>query len=96
MTVVTSGASGTATRSSRSRAPQDSGAIVNARPREINCRSCAWSWAPCGIARDPGGVGRFTAPARTIDVVSETKTALITGANKGIGHEIAAGLGELG
>ncbi|RCH67619.1 SDR family NAD(P)-dependent oxidoreductase [Streptomyces sp. SDr-06] len=28
--------------------------------------------------------------------MSETKTALVTGANKGIGYEIAAGLGDLG
>ena len=28
--------------------------------------------------------------------MSETKTALVTGANKGIGYEIAAGLGAIG
>ena len=28
--------------------------------------------------------------------MSETTTALVTGANKGIGYEIAAGLGALG
>lgn len=28
--------------------------------------------------------------------MSETNTALVTGANKGIGYEIAAGLGSLG
>lgn len=32
----------------------------------------------------------------TIENMSEKKTALVTGANKGIGYEIAAGLGALG
>jgi NAD(P)-dependent dehydrogenase (short-subunit alcohol dehydrogenase family) len=32
----------------------------------------------------------------SIDPVNETKIALVTGANKGIGYEIAAGLGALG
>jgi NAD(P)-dependent dehydrogenase (short-subunit alcohol dehydrogenase family) len=38
-----------------------------------------------------------TAAARdTIDCMTEHTTALVTGANKGIGYEIAAGLGALG
>lgn len=31
-----------------------------------------------------------------IDGMSEPRIALVTGANKGIGYEIAAGLGDLG
>lgn len=45
------------------------------------------------------GVGRTARPRVTINGMSETKTArtaLVTGANKGIGYEIAAGLGALG
>ena len=34
--------------------------------------------------------------AASIDGMSEQRTALVTGANKGIGYEIAAGLGALG
>jgi NAD(P)-dependent dehydrogenase (short-subunit alcohol dehydrogenase family) len=42
------------------------------------------------------GLGRATRPRTTIDRVSEARIALVTGANKGIGYEIAAGLGALG
>lgn len=42
------------------------------------------------------GVGRAARPRASIDRMSETRTALVTGANKGIGYEIAAGLGALG
>ncbi len=42
------------------------------------------------------GLGRGGRPRPTIDGVSETKIALVTGANKGIGYEIATGLGGLG
>src|SRR5690349_20428287 len=42
------------------------------------------------------GVGRATRPRANIIGMSETKIALVTGANKGIGYEIAAGLGGLG
>jgi NAD(P)-dependent dehydrogenase (short-subunit alcohol dehydrogenase family) len=42
------------------------------------------------------GVGRAAAPPVRIDGMSESKIALVTGANKGIGYEIAAGLGALG
>jgi NAD(P)-dependent dehydrogenase (short-subunit alcohol dehydrogenase family) len=42
------------------------------------------------------GVGCAARPRASIDVMSETRTALVTGANKGIGYEIAAGLGALG
>lgn len=42
------------------------------------------------------GVGRATRPRANIISMSETKIALVTGANKGIGYEIAAGLGSLG
>lgn len=36
------------------------------------------------------------APRRTLDAMDTRTTALVTGANKGIGYEIAAGLGALG
>src|SRR5690242_18160633 len=42
------------------------------------------------------GVGRTTRPRASIICMSETMIALVTGANKGIGYEIAAGLGRLG
>ena len=42
------------------------------------------------------GVGRTARPRVTINGMSETKIALVTGANKGIGYEVAAGLGALG
>lgn len=43
------------------------------------------------------GVGRTARPRTNINNMSETKKmALVTGANKGIGYEIAAGLGALG
>jgi NAD(P)-dependent dehydrogenase (short-subunit alcohol dehydrogenase family) len=42
------------------------------------------------------GVGRADRPRASIDGMSETRTALVSGANKGIGYEIAAGLGALG
>jgi NAD(P)-dependent dehydrogenase (short-subunit alcohol dehydrogenase family) len=42
------------------------------------------------------GLGRRPRTRRSIDLVSEQTTALVTGANKGIGFEIAAGLGALG
>src|SRR5689334_4518220 len=42
------------------------------------------------------GVGRAIRPRATIISMSETMIALVTGANKGIGYEIAAGLGSLG
>lgn len=57
---------------------------------------------PGGIAVHPVGLGRPARRGRSIDVMSETNTmnhhkvALVTGANKGIGYEIAAGLGALG
>src|SRR5215204_3704093 len=42
------------------------------------------------------GVGCAARPRASIDGMSETNIALVTGANKGIGYEIAAGLGALG
>lgn len=42
------------------------------------------------------GVGRAPPSRANIDGMSETKTALVTGANKGIGYAIALGLGDLG
>jgi NAD(P)-dependent dehydrogenase (short-subunit alcohol dehydrogenase family) len=42
------------------------------------------------------GVGSPATRRDSIDGVTEAKTALVTGANKGIGYEIAAGLGALG
>src|ERR1700722_19932748 len=49
-----------------------------------------------GIAAHPDGVGRPRLGADRIECMSEQTTALVTGANKGIGYEIAAGLGALG
>ena len=52
---------------------------------------------PSGIAAHPDRC--WTAPLRRadrIDGMSEQTIALVTGANKGIGYEIAAGLGALG
>jgi NAD(P)-dependent dehydrogenase (short-subunit alcohol dehydrogenase family) len=46
--------------------------------------------------RAPDRCGRPIASDDTIDAVSETRIALVTGANKGIGYEIAAGLGARG
>jgi NAD(P)-dependent dehydrogenase (short-subunit alcohol dehydrogenase family) len=51
---------------------------------------------PCGIAAHRIGVGACRSSQRRIDAVSTQRTALVTGANKGIGYEIAAGLGALG
>lgn len=51
---------------------------------------------PCGIAAHPIGLGRRTRSRSRIGGVSEQTIALVTGANKGIGYEIAAGLGALG
>jgi NAD(P)-dependent dehydrogenase (short-subunit alcohol dehydrogenase family) len=51
---------------------------------------------PCGIAAHPIGLGRSTRHRSRIGGVSEQTIALVTGANKGIGYEIAAGLGALG
>lgn len=51
---------------------------------------------PCGIAADPISLGRHTRNCSKIDIVNEQKIALVTGANKGIGYEIAAGLDALG
>jgi NAD(P)-dependent dehydrogenase (short-subunit alcohol dehydrogenase family) len=42
------------------------------------------------------GVGRTARPRANINGMSEAKIALVTGANKGIGYEIATGLGALG
>jgi NAD(P)-dependent dehydrogenase (short-subunit alcohol dehydrogenase family) len=42
------------------------------------------------------GVGCADVPRANINGMSETKIALVTGANKGIGYEIATGLGALG
>ncbi|WP_179254557.1 hypothetical protein [Enemella evansiae] len=44
----------------------------------------------CGIADHPIGFGRGRRGGSRIGRVSEHKTALVTGANKGIGYEIAA------
>src|SRR5919204_549282 len=40
------------------------------------------------------GVGCATRPRASIGIMSETKIALVTGANKGIGYEIATGLAD--
>src|SRR4051812_32255369 len=48
-----------------------------------------------GIAADPIGVGDRLAGGQGRSM-SEQTIALVTGANKGIGYEIAAGLGGLG
>src|SRR4051812_24200669 len=42
------------------------------------------------------GVGCTAGPRASINGMSETKIALVTGANKGIGYEIATGLAALG
>jgi len=51
---------------------------------------------PWGIAAHPISLGRRARDRSRIDGVNEKTTALVTGANKGIGYEIAAGLGALG
>jgi NAD(P)-dependent dehydrogenase (short-subunit alcohol dehydrogenase family) len=51
---------------------------------------------PCGIAAYPIDLGRPTRVRSMIDGMSDRTIALVTGANKGIGYEIAAGLGALG
>ena len=51
---------------------------------------------PAGIAAHPDGVGRPAAARGQDRSMSEQTIALVTGANKGIGYEIAAGLGALG
>jgi NAD(P)-dependent dehydrogenase (short-subunit alcohol dehydrogenase family) len=48
------------------------------------------------MAAHPVGLGRRAGGASMIDPMSERTTALVTGANKGIGYEIAVGLGALG
>ena len=48
------------------------------------------------MGRDPIGPGSFAGHTTTIERMSEATVALITGANKGIGYEIAAGLARLG
>jgi NAD(P)-dependent dehydrogenase (short-subunit alcohol dehydrogenase family) len=42
------------------------------------------------------GVGQRAHPAASLDGMNETKIALVTGANQGIGYAIATGLGALG
>jgi NAD(P)-dependent dehydrogenase (short-subunit alcohol dehydrogenase family) len=48
------------------------------------------------MTANPIGVGRRAYPGAILDGMSETKIALVTGANKGIGYAIASGLGALG
>jgi len=48
------------------------------------------------MADDRIGLGRGCSACRKIGSMSEQTIALVTGANKGIGYEIAAGLGALG
>lgn len=51
---------------------------------------------PGGIGAHPDGVGRPRPGAGRVECMSGQTIALVTGANKGIGYEIAAGLGALG
>jgi NAD(P)-dependent dehydrogenase (short-subunit alcohol dehydrogenase family) len=48
------------------------------------------------MTANPIGVSRRAYLGASLDGMSETKIALVTGANKGIGYAIASGLGALG
>jgi NAD(P)-dependent dehydrogenase (short-subunit alcohol dehydrogenase family) len=51
---------------------------------------------PAGYDNELNRCGGADRRRRSIGGMSDTKTALVTGANKGLGFEIAAGLGALG
>jgi NAD(P)-dependent dehydrogenase (short-subunit alcohol dehydrogenase family) len=51
---------------------------------------------PVGYDSEPNRCKATALQRASIGVMSDTKTALVTGANKGLGYEIAAGLGARG